>query len=266
MATQNVPEHALGNCNDVNVAVEQLSSGNLEVLGRMPWSSNMTFLVDILHSENNQTLSAPQGEVHSDHDAGGQLQGIYKPLRGERPLWDFPAGLHKRETAAFHLSQTLGWNLVPPTVLRDGPFGEGSLQLFVPARYEEHYFTLFENTAYEKWFQRLCAYDFIINSTDRKAGHILLSNNGKLYAIDNGLSFHTEFKLRTVIWDWAGQPLPAELTKDISELLDKDLPSDVTELLSPAECEALLHRSKVLLDDGHFPEDPSGQRHPWPLV
>lgn len=231
-----------------DAAVELLRNGELEVLGRMPWSSNMTFLVDVRH---------PGTPV---------AQGVYKPLRGERPLWDFPAGLHKRETAAFALSRTLGWDLVPPTVLRDGPLGEGSVQLYVPTDYDEHYFTLREEPANHRWLQRLCAYDFIINSTDRKGGHILLGDDGRLYAIDNGLAFHCEFKLRTVIWEWAGHPLPSEVAADVARLLEEGLPGDVADLLAPLEREAVLARADALASEGCFPIDPSGRRLPWPLV
>jgi len=205
-------------------------------------------------------------KMDSQPESAPQVHGVYKPIKGERPLWDFPSGLHRRETAAYRLSHWLNWDLVPPTVLRDGPFGEGSVQLFVASNYQEHYFTMCENPAYQDWFQRLCAYDIVINSTDRKAGHILLGNNLKLYAIDNGLSFHDEFKLRTVIWDWAGQTLPANLAQDISKLITQGPPSEVVELLTTTECEALLHRAEVLLASGCFPSDPSGHRHPWPLV
>ena len=230
------------------VAVEILTTGELEVLGRMPWSSNMTFLVDV---------HAPDPPI---------VQGVYKPVKGERPLWDFPAGLHKREIAAFELAAALGWDLVPPTVLRDGPLGEGSVQLYVPTDYDEHYFTLREERAHHRWFQRLCAFDFIINSTDRKGGHILLGHDGRLYAIDNGLSFHCEFKLRTVIWEWAGEPLPSDLADDVVRLVDGGLPDDVANMLSLLERDALLSRATALVSEGHFPIDPSGRRHPWPLV
>lgn len=229
-------------------AVEMLTAGELEVLGRMPWSSNMTFLVD----------------VHGSDDP--VIQGVYKPVQGERPLWDFPAGLHKRETAAFELARALGWDLVPPTVLRDGPLGEGSVQLYVPTDYDEHYFTLREEPAHHRWFQRLCAFDFMINSTDRKGGHILLGDDGRLYAVDNGLSFHCEFKLRTVIWEWAGEPLPSDLADDMRRLLDDGLPSGVSALLSLLERDAVLTRASTLVREGRFPIDPSGRRHPWPLV
>ena len=231
-----------------DAAVELLLTGELDVLGRMPWSSNMTFLVDV-HSPDTPIV-----------------QGVYKPVQGERPLWDFPAGLHKREIAAFELARALGWDLVPPTVHRDGPLGEGSVQLYVPTDYDEHYFTLREELAHHRWFQRLCAFDFIINSTDRKGGHILLGDDGRLYAIDNGLSFHCEFKLRTVIWEWAGDPLPTDLAADVARLLDEGLPPDVASLLSLLERDALLTRASALVSEARFPTDPSGRRHPWPLV
>lgn len=233
---------------DDEAAVEILTTGELDVLGRMPWSSNMTFLVDV------HTPNAPI------------VQGVYKPVQGERPLWDFPAGLHKREIAAFELATALGWDLVPPTVLRDGPLGEGSVQLYVPTDYDEHYFTLREESAHHRWFQRLCAFDFIINSTDRKGGHILLGHDGRLYAIDNGLSFHCEFKLRTVIWEWAGEPLPSDLADDVGRLVDEGPPDGVASMLSLLERDALLTRTTALVSEGRFPIDPSGRRHPWPLV
>lgn len=233
-------------------AVELLRTGELDVLGRMPWSSNMTFLVDVLPAAD-----APGAPI---------VQGVYKPVQGERPLWDFPAGLHKREIAAFELARALGWDLIPPTVLRDGPLGEGSVQLYVPTDYDEHYFTLRDDPAHHQWFQRLCAYDFIINSTDRKGGHILLGNDDRLYAIDNGLSFHQEFKLRTVIWEWAGTPLPTDLANDLNRLLNDGLPKSVATLLSLLERDALITRAQALADEAHFPTDPSGRRHPWPLV
>ncbi|MYB11256.1 MAG: SCO1664 family protein [Acidimicrobiia bacterium] len=229
-------------------AFEILTAGELDVLGRMPWSSNMTFLVDV---------HVPESPI---------VQGVYKPVQGERPLWDFPAGLHKREAAAFELSRALEWDLIPPTVLRDGPLGEGSVQLYVPTDYDEHYFTLREEPAHHRWFQRLCAFDFIINSTDRKGGHILLGHDGRLYGIDNGLSFHCEFKLRTVIWEWAGEPLPDDLAEDVGRLLDEGLPPEVGGLLTLFEQDALLTRATALAEEGRFPVDPSGRRHPWPLV
>ncbi|MXW41663.1 MAG: SCO1664 family protein [Acidimicrobiia bacterium] len=260
-------EDALDQNINHKAAVEVLSTGQLTVLGRMPWSSNMTFLVDVHLPSCPTTCSKPQADLANLTPAKcTDIQGIYKPVRGERPLRDFPTGLHTREIAAFRLSHELRWNLVPPTVMRDGPMGEGSVQLFVPANYKEHYFTLHKNPAHHQWLQRLCAYDFVINSTDRKAGHILLATNDKLYAIDNGLSFHNQFKLRTVIWDWAGHLLPDNIAQDISRLLDNGVPDEVAELLSVSECEALQHRAKALVQSKHFPSDPNGYHHPWPLI
>lgn len=152
-----------------------LRSGSIEVLGAMPWSSNGTFLVRVLDGD--------------DH-----LPAVYKPERGERPLWDFPCGLWRREVAASLLSDRLGFDLVPPTVRReDAPLGVGSLQAFVPARFAEHYFTIHTDEALRPSLRRLCAFDLVINSADRKSGHCLLDEDGRLWAIDNGLSFHSEF-------------------------------------------------------------------------
>jgi uncharacterized repeat protein (TIGR03843 family) len=228
------------------VAVAELESAELEVLGRMPWSSNTTFLVD-LHCEPTP------------------LQGVYKPGRGERPLWDFPDGIYKREIAAYVLSNGLGWGIVPPTVHRDGPLGAGSLQLFVPTDFEDHYFTIREDPRFADVLRRICAFDFVANSTDRKGGHCLLGEDGRVYAIDNGLSFHTDFKLRTVIWDFGGEEIPSELIADLSSLLD-GLPEQLERLLTEAECESVLTRTQALLHEGCYPTDPTGRRWPWPVV
>ena len=224
-----------------------LTRGDLEILGRMPWSSNTTLLVDV---------------AHDDH----LLQGVYKPHRGERPLWDFPSGLYKREVASYRLSEALGWSLIPPTVLRDGPIGTGSLQLFIPCNFEQHYFHFLEKEQHRATLQRFCAFDIAANSTDRKGGHILADAQDHLWGIDNGLTFHAEFKLRTVIWDWAGEPLPHDIREDLAALVEGGLPEPVAELLDAFERNALQTRVEALIREGHFPTDPSGRRHPWPLV
>ena len=219
----------------------------MEILGRMPWSSNGTFLVTLEDSEGRQA--------------------IYKPLRGERPLWDFPSGLYKREVAAYELSAALGWQVVPPTVLRDGPLGQGSVQLFVDADFEQHYFTIAEKLRYRADLMAICAFDVVANNTDRKSGHCLLGKDERIYAIDNGLSFHAEFKLRTVLWDYAGQPIPEDLLEDLARLAAAGLPASLTELLDDdEERDACLGRVELLLDGRSFPADPSGRRYPWPLV
>ena len=226
--------------------LDLLATGDVEVKGRMPWSSNATFLVEV-------------------RDGGRTTLGVYKPVRGERPLWDFPAGLGRREVAAWLVSEALGWGLVPTTVWRDGPLGEGSVQQFVPARFEEHYFTLHEDPAHHDALRAVCAFDLAINNTDRKSGHCLLGEDGRIYAIDNGLSFSASFKLRTVIWEFAGEPIPDRLVADLAAVADSPPPGLAT-LLDRREVDAFASRIRRLLRDPVFPEDPTGHRYPWPLV
>lgn len=227
--------------------LEILRCGTVSVKGRLPRSSNATLLA----------------EVSLD---GESVRAVYKPRRGERPLWDFPPGLFRREVAAFELSEALGWGLVPPTVARDGPHGEGSLQLFVDADFRQHYFTLREDPRHHPALRRLCAFDLLANNTDRKSGHCLLGRDGRIYAIDNALTFHAEPKLRTVIWEFAHEPVPAPLLADIRRLLARGLPPALAALLAPDEQEALRARARALLAAGRFPDDPTGARYPWPLV
>ena len=232
---------------DDSEALEVLANAEIDVLGRMPWSSNATFLVDL------------------DHE-GTVLQGIYKPASGERPLWDFPDGLYVREAAAYDLSAALGWDLVPPTIVRDGPMGDGSLQLFVPCDFEQHYFHLLEDPAHHPTLQRLCAFDVVANSTDRKGGHCLIDAQDHIWAIDNGLTFHAEFKLRTVVWDWAGDEVPQGIRDDLEAFLAAPLPASLTDVLDTFERDALRTRARALMENGRFPTDPTGRRFPWPLV
>ncbi|MFN0092862.1 MAG: SCO1664 family protein [Acidimicrobiales bacterium] len=227
--------------------LELLRGGEIEILGRMPWSSNGTFLVQ---------LEAPS--------ASGRA--VYKPRKGERPLWDFPSGLYKREVAAYELSRALGWEVIPPTVLRDGPLGVGSVQAFVDAEFEQHYFTLQENPAHRADLERICVFDLIANNTDRKSGHCLLGKDGRIYGIDNGLAFHEEFKLRTVIWDFGGESIPQALLDDVAALAECGVPAALGELLDRAEQAALLARARRVLRDEVFPIDETGRRYPWPLV
>ena len=229
-------------------ALRLLTEGDVELRGRMPYSSNVTFLVDVAHD-------------------GLGAQAIYKPVRGERPLWDFPSGLAHREEGAFLVDMALGWGLVPPTVVRgDLPFDEGSLQLFMPANFEEHYFTLVPEDRFSQELRRVCALDIVINNTDRKSGHCLLGSDGTIWAIDNGLSFHCQFKLRTVIWDFAGEELPEEVRRDLRGLLEAGLPEPLAAALTEQEVDATLDRTESLLATGRFPSDGHGHRWPWPLV
>jgi len=231
-------------------AIDLLTNGVVEVKGRMPYSSNATFLVDIQHDD----VCA---------------QAIYKPRRGERPLWDFPDGLYQREVAAFLISERLGWDLVPPTIARrDLPAGVGSLQLFIPCLFEEHYFTLHESgPTHDGAFRRICALDIVINNTDRKSGHCILGTDGHIHAIDHGVALHRDFKLRTVIWDFVGERLPKGDASSLATLVDRGLPDEAALLLDPSERDAVITRTAELLAAGCFPEDDTGgRRWPWPLV
>jgi uncharacterized repeat protein (TIGR03843 family) len=231
-----------------STAVDVLTRGALTVKGRLPWSSNATLLV----------------EAELD---GVTTLGVYKPERGERPLWDFPSGLFRRELAAWYLSEALGWGLVPLTVARDeGPYGEGSVQLFIPADFEQHYFTVREDERHHDRLRRICAFDLIANNADRKSGHCLLGEDGLVYAIDNGLCFHVDPKLRTVIWDFADEPLPAPILEDLRRLAASGPPATVTALIDHDECRALIKRTRALVKIGRFPTDTIGRGYPWPLV
>lgn len=227
---------------------EILRRGTVEVRGRLPWSSNATFLAQVCLD-------------------GAICDAVYKPRRGERPLWDFPPRLYRREVAAYELSEALGWRIVPLTVeVDDGPLGEGSLQQFVDADFEQHYFTLYEDPSLHDQLRMICAFDLVVNNTDRKSGHCLIDRNRKVWAIDNGLSFHREFKLRTVIWDFGGEPLPPHITEALTRLVDGGVPTALVGLLDPFERDAIIARARSLLQDGCFPTDPTGRRYPWPLV
>ena len=229
-------------------ALTVLSTGEVELKGRMPWSSNATFLVEVT-----------AGDI--------TMPAVYKPHRGERPLWDFPRGLFLREAAAYELSCALGWDVVPETVLRmDGPLGEGSFQRFVPADFSQHYFTLMEDESHHDALRVIAAFDLVANNADRKSGHCLLGEDGRIWGIDNGLCFHVEPKLRTVMWDFAGQPLPEELLPDLARLAACPPPA-LAPLLDDEEVEAVALRAAAAVRRGVFP--PPGSSHhayPWPLV
>jgi uncharacterized repeat protein (TIGR03843 family) len=230
-----------------------LSNGEIEVEGLIPWSSNATLLVTVRDDEIS-TLA------------------VYKPQDGERPLWDFPYGtLGIREVAAYLLSEALGWGLIPPTVLRKGPHGLGSVQFFVHAREDVHFFTLQDDPAYAAELQKLAAFDVITNNADRKSGHVLVDDQGQLWAIDNALTFHAESKLRTVIWDFAGQLLPGPMLADLRDLAgllggESQLGQALGHLLSGDEVAALRRRLDDLIAAGRFPEPGPGRVLPWPLV
>ena len=231
---------------------EVLAHGEVDVLGRMPWSSNATLLV-------NLSLG------------GDELRAIYKPQRGERPLWDFPTGtLCRREVAAFAVSRALGWDLVPDTVLRDGPFGLGMVQRYVEHDPDRHYFAMLEEQGDP--LRRMAAFDIVVNNADRKGGHCLeAAEDGRVLGIDHGLCFHAQWKLRTVIWDFGGEPLPADVVTDLTglaaEIDSGGLDAELGELLDRFERDALGARLRALLAVATFPEpDPGHHCYPWPMI
>lgn len=222
--------------------------GTYEVEGRMPYSSNATLLVTVTKGDKSH-------------------KAIYKPHEGERPLWDFPDGLYKREVAMFRLADQLGWAVIPPTALAEGPFGIGSVQAFVNADFTQHYFTLQSDGVGTDDLYRLCVLDLISNNTDRKSGHCLLGADGRIYGIDHGLAFHAEWKLRTVMWDYVGDPIPADILTDVERLVNEGPSPGLCSLLNTFEIDALKTRAKAVLTEGHFPADETdGHRWPWPLV
>lgn len=242
----------VNNKNSLQQILRTLSTGAIEVSGHFVWGSNYTLLV----------------RVGSEEDG---FHAVYKPSQGEQPLWDFPPQtLAHREAAAYLTSQALGWNLVPPTVLRsDGPGGGGSLQLFVEADPERHYFTFSE--ADKKLLRPAALFDIVINNADRKGGHVILGENNHIWLIDHGVCFHQDYKLRTVIWDFAGEQIPPELQRDLEtfgSMLDEghSLRAEFNSLLSTPEVEAMSARIQRLLDTERFPGPGPGRAHPWPLV
>ena len=237
-------------------AAELLATRELVVEGRLPWSSNLTFLVSL------------EGTGDDGDEGNGPVQAVYKPHQGEQSLWDFPGGLYRREVAAYRLSEALGWGLVPPTVARDdAPFGPGSVQLFIAADYERHYFTLLEEGGREGELQAFCALDVVANNADRKSGHVLVAADERLWGIDHGLCFHSQHKLRTVIWEFADEEVPEWIVDALERLVTDGLPADLEAMLSGAEADAVLARAARLAAVGVFPE-PVGDRppYPWPLV
>ncbi len=232
-----------------------LREGTLSLRGEFMWGSNYTFLVQVAHPER-------------------ELQAVYKPTRGVRPLWDFASpSLARREVAAYLVSEMLGWELVPPTVYRkNGPLGAGSLQLYIEHDPEYHYFNFSE--ADRQRLRATALFDLLINNADRKGSHILLDPDRHIWLIDHGISFHAEPKLRTVVWDFAGEPIPSDLCHDLSRLVeqlksgsDAEALASLAAYLSSTEINALLQRAERLISAGRYPNpDPDRRPYPWPPV
>ncbi|MGC0333052.1 putative repeat protein (TIGR03843 family) [Streptomyces sp. SAI-170] len=255
-----------------------LAEGELTVRGRLREASNAALYCTLAHE-------------------GQEITCIYKPVAGERPLWDFPDGtLAQRELAAYEVSEATGWQLVPPTVLRDGPYGEGMVQLWIEATADAELLALVDGEepepgwkaigfaevgegqtallvhADDERLRRLAVLDAVINNADRKGGHLLPAADGRLYGIDHGVSFHAENKLRTLLWGWAGEPLPEEAVAVLKGLKESLLPGGtlaerLAPLITPAETDATRARVEALLASGKHPE-PSGEwpAIPWPPV
>jgi uncharacterized repeat protein (TIGR03843 family) len=249
------PESAPPEPASVAVTLQQvldtLRLGEIRLVGRLPYGSNDTFLAT----------------VHHQHLA---LPAVYKPTQGEQPLWDFSAGtLAGREVAAFLLSEALGWGLVPPTALREGEFGVGSLQFFIECDPERHYFNFTDSERQQlPW---AAVFDVLANNADRKGGHLLLDGQGQMWLIDHGLCFHELPKLRTVIWDFAGQTLPAPFLQDIRRVAETfaqtgGLAEQLAGYLSESECAALLARLQNLLAVPQLPFPKGNRSYPWPPV
>ncbi|RLT39117.1 MAG: SCO1664 family protein [Chloroflexi bacterium] len=235
----------------VEDALREATFGELRFI---PYSSNDVYLARLSHPEHGAGLA------------------VYKPREGENPLWDFPGGLDRREVAAYDFAQLLGWPIVPPTVLRaDGPRGAGSLQLFIEHDPSQHYFELREGDAHDEALVRMAVFDLLANNADRKGGHVLLDPDGRLWGIDNGLCFHEDEKLRTVIWDYAGTRIPETWLESVACARDAIASgaSDAERLLVPltsAERRALIGRCAALLADPVLPEMYPWRCVPWPMV
>ncbi len=227
-----------------------LGTGELEVLGLLPNASNHTFLARAKNADED-------------------VLAVYKPRRGEAPLWDFPEGtLCAREVAAYVVSRGLGWPNVPATVLRDGPYGVGSVQRFIPHDPEEHYFTLVER--FPEDFRRVAAFDMVVNNADRKSGHCLLGEDGRIFLVDHGVCFSDEPKLRTVIWDFIGDPVEEGTRADVRRLAGEirggPVRDELANLLAPAELAALAERADTVAAAVRFPEPGPDRPFPWPPI
>lgn len=224
---------------------QALQYGDLELKGQFMLGSNYTFLVEVTH-------------------AGDTYPAVYKPSRGEQPLWDFPEqSLAQREVAAYLVSEALGFHFVPFTGLRDeGPYGAGSIQQFIDYDPDYHYFNFTDDD--KQLLKPVVLFDLLVNNADRKGGHVFFENGThKLFVIDHGICFHEEEKLRTVLWDFGGQKIPGDLLARLH--LSPGLLADLRPYLSPGEIVALQARADSILQRGIFPRQPRDRRAmPWP--
>ena len=242
---------------DEDLELNTLQYGEMDIKGEFLWGSNYTFLVNVSYD-------------------GVNMPAVYKPAKGEQPLWDFPAeSLAHREVAAYLISRALEWDFVPVTAYREhGPLGPGSLQLFVEHNPEYHYFNFNPND--RERLRHVVAFDLLINNADRKGSHLLIDSNNRLWLIDHGLCFHREDKLRTVLWDFIGEPIPDSILSRISQFKSdlrtngeqkKGLYKDISAHLNQQEILALQIRAEQLVNSGVFPSpDPTRRPFPWPQI
>jgi hypothetical protein len=246
---------------DAPATLDLLRDGELEIVGRLTEATNATFLCRV-------TPAAPDDlDVWPDDPPPPGALCVYKPTRGERPLHDFPEGtLARREEAAFLLSEATGWGIVPPTVLRDGPFGEGAVQAWLEADEKVDIVALVVGA--DRRLRPMCVFDVLANNADRKGGHIVPLPGGELRGVDHGICFAVEPKLRTVLWAWRGEALAddeLEVVRRVSRALDGDLGAALGALLTRDEVAATARRAAALLESGRFPQpDPDRPALPWP--
>ncbi|MEX0868398.1 MAG: SCO1664 family protein [Nitriliruptoraceae bacterium] len=260
--------------------VELLRDADLDVLGRLTTASNAAYLVRIIATSARGVDRDPtHPAAHAVDDIPEEQLAVYKPVAGERPLVDFPPEtLHRREAAAWHVMDALGWGLVPPTVIRDGPYGVGSVQQFVAHDPRLHYFVLAEQgtpVVHER-LRQMAVFDLIVNNADRKAGHVLARRpqiedervTAEIRLIDHGVCFHVEDKLRTVAWELAGSSLDAErpaVTRLVSRF-STELEPRLVPLLADDEIDALRARLSAVAALDVLPPPRGDRPYPWPLI
>ena len=233
------------------------------------WISTVSMVVDLMESEvivTGRLVDASNATLYGHLKSDENLKVIYKPIAGERPLWDFPNGnLASREVAAFKFSETFQFDLVPPTVMRDGPYGDGMVQLW---RNDAQPSNLIEiGQSNHPGLRKLAFFDCLINNADRKYGHLLILGDGRIQGCDHGVCFHTEDKLRSVLWQFAGESFNEEEINILDKVIEHDLAKDFSQLLQIDEIDAIKQRAIRLLSEHIFPL-PATDRPaiPWPPV
>jgi len=240
------------------------------------WDPHKDRIAEILtHAEIEDCQLLPSGSnyvflLRLRHSPAGEGLAIYKPRRGEAPLWDFPDGsLYRRERASYLMAADLGWDFIPPTIIRDGPYGVGMVQLFIPSDPADNFFTLRED--HQNELRRMALFDVISNNADRKAGHCLLGLDDHVWGIDHGLTFHPSHKLRTVIWDYSDEAIHGTLLEDLTGLAERlgresSILGALAELLGGDEIEAIRNRLARILREAVYPRPGSHRSVPWPPV